>query len=340
MKRVFLSVLCVCAAALGFAGNINVNSPARGTPTAPTLVGTSKSINFALTNMVNEAKISIKVLRQSDNSVFFESIDAVSVTPSTNNHDGSGTFNLTFAQGTPEVVFRVEVRARDINNETTYNADQDLFVKPDVTKPKILSFNPISNSFVKGIVPIRVRILETNLKEWRVQVDGADIPNNTGSTVNTLGEFVVNWDATGIPLDGSKSISVRIKDLADNEETTNISVTIDRVAPTAIIRAPVNNTTYGAGTSITITVDVRDVSNSSVNVTGVDVVARTTAGTFIVRASRISFQALDANTSRWVGRIRWKQGQLPPTFKIHVTAVDRAGNVPPAPQTVTVRIGS
>ncbi|MEQ1820935.1 MAG: hypothetical protein ABL949_00305 [Fimbriimonadaceae bacterium] len=339
MKRVFFLVLWVLSA-LSMAGTINVNSPARGTPTAPTLVGTSKSINFALTNMVNEAKVSITVRRQSDNSLFFESIDAVSVTPSTNNHDGSGTFNLTFAQGTPEVVFRVEVRARDINNETTYNVDQDLFVKPDVTKPKILSFNPITNSFVKGIVPIRVRISETNLKEWRVQVNSQDIPNNTGSTVNAQGEFVVNWDTTGIQLDGAQSISIRVRDLADNEETTNISLTLDRIAPTVTIRAPVNNTTYSAGTTITITVDIRDASNAAVNFSGVDVVARTTAGAFITRASRVSFQPVDGTTNRWVGRIRWVQGQLPSTFKIHVTAVDKAGNVPPTPQTVTVKIGS
>jgi hypothetical protein len=339
MKRVFFLVLWALSA-LGMAGTINVNSPARGTPTDPTLVGTSKSINFALTNMVNEAKVSITVRRQSDNSLFFESIDAVSVTPSTNNHDGSGTFNLTFAQGTPEVVFRVEVRARDINNETTYNADQDLFVKPDVTKPKILSFNPITNSFVKGIVPIRVRIAETNLKEWRVQVNSQDIPNNAGSTVNALGEFTLNWDTTGIQLDGPQSISIRVRDLADNEETTTISLTLDRIAPTVTIRAPVNNTTYSAGTTITITVDIRDASNAAVNFSGVDVVARTTAGAFITRASRVSFQAVDGTTNRWVGRIRWVQGQLPATFKIHVTAVDKAGNVPPTPQTVTVKIGS
>jgi hypothetical protein len=340
VKRLFLSAVISLLAACSFAGTISVNSPATGTAADPTLVGANTSITFALTAMVNVAKINITVFRQSDNTIFFQALDATRVTPSTTNHDGSGSYNLTFTEGTPEVVYRVEVRAVDLNGATTYNTDQNLFVKPDVTKPKFLSFNPVDGSFVKGIVPIRVKIKETNLQDWRVQIGGQDIPNNTGTTVSATGEFVVNWDTTGILLDGPRTINVRVRDLASNEENININVQIDRVAPTVTIRAPVNNTTFSAGTTIVITVDIRDASSTSVNASGVDVVVKRMDGTFITRAARISFSAIDGSTVRWNGRIRWVSGQLPSQFKIVVTAVDRAGNVAPTPQSVTVRIGS
>lgn len=340
MKRFLAGIIALVAAATALAGNINVTSPAKGSAGAPTLVGGSTTISFALTNMVNVAKINIRVIRLTDNAVILDQKDAVRVTPSTTNKDGSGSYNLTFAEGAAEVGYRVEVRAEDLNNATTYNADQDLFVKPDLTKPKILSFNPVNNAFVKGVVPIRVRISEANLQDWRVQVNSQDIPNNTGTTLNANGEFVVNWDTTGIVLDGAKTISIRIRDVAGNEENRNLTVTLDRVAPVTTIRAPVNNTTFSPGTTIVITVDIKDFSSSSVNVSGIDVVARTTGGAFITRAARLSFQALDATTNRWTGRIRWQNGLLPSTFKIVVTAVDRAGNVSPVPQTITVKIGS
>lgn len=340
MKRFLLGLVAVVSAVSAYAGTINVTSPAKGTAQAPTLVGGSTSINFGLTNMVNVAKINIKVVRLTDNVTILDQKDALRVTPSTTNKDGSGTYNLTFAEGAAEVAYRVEVRAEDLNNATAYNTDQDLFVKPDLTKPKILSFNPVNNAFVKGVVPIRVRISEANLQDWRVQVNNQDIPNNAGTTVNANGEFVVNWDTTGIVLDGAKTISIRIRDEAGNEENRNLTVTLDRIAPVATIRAPVNNTTFSAGTTIVITVDIKDASSSSVNVTGIDVVARTTGNAFITRAARLSFTALDATTNRWTGRIRWQAGLLPGTFKIVVTAVDRAGNVSPTPQTVTVKIGS
>lgn len=339
MKRILLGLLAILSAVSAMAGTISVTSPAKGSAVAPTLVGGSTTISFALTNMVNVAKINIKVTRLTDNVVILNQLDALRVTPSTTNHDGSGSYNLTFAEGAAEVGYRVEVRAVDLNAATVYNADQDLFVKPDLTKPKILSFNPVNNAFIKGVVPIRVRILEANLQDWRVQVNNQDIPNNTGTTVDANGEFLVNWDTTGIVSDGAKTISIRIRDQAGNEENRNLTVTLDRIAPVVTIRAPVNNTTFSAGTTIVITVDIKDSSSSSVTVNGIDVVARTMGGTFITRAARLSFAALDGTTNRWTGRIRWQSGLLPSTFKIVVTAIDRAGNVSPAPQTVTVKIG-
>lgn len=327
----------MCAVAM--AGNISVTTPAKGSQNAPTLVGSSTNISFSLTQMVNVAKINVKIVRLDINETTTLN-DVVRVTPSTTNKDGSGSYTLTFAEGSAEVTYQVDVTAEDINNSTQYGTET-LYVRPDLTKPKILAFTPAANSFVKsGTVPIRVRIQEANLQDWRVQVNNQDIPNNSGTTLNGLGEFLVNWTTSGIIQDGPKTIGIRIRDKAGNEENRTLTVTLDRVAPTITIRAPVNNTTFSSGTTIVVTVDIKDLSSSSLNVTGVDVVARTTGNAFITRVARLSFQAIDATTVRWTGRIRWVPGQLPSTFKLVVTAVDRAGNVAPVPQTVTVRIGS
>lgn len=333
-------IVAICALAVASAGTITVTSPSKGTAADPTLVGNSTTISFSLRNMgQSEARISVVVRRVSDNSIFSQTQDAARVTPSTSNDDGSGSYTLSFLQGTPEVVYKVEIRATPTQaGATTYNTDQDLFVKPDLTKPKFLSFNPINNTFVKGIVPIRVRIAEANLKDWRVQINNQDIPNNQGSTVSSTGEFTVNWNTSGIQFDGPQTISVRVRDNANNEENLSITVTLDRVKPIITIQSPQNNARFSPGTSITVVADIRDFSNSSVNVNGIDIVVRTTSGVFITRAARQSNSNLDANTLRWVGRIRWVNGQLPKTFKIEVTARDRAGN-DAVKQTVTVNIG-
>lgn len=340
MRRLVVCGLAMLGACLAHAGTITVTSPARGSLADPTLVGSSTSVAFSLRQMgQSEAKISITIRRQ-DNSIYSTIADAARVTPSTTNDDGSGTYNLTFLEGTPEQIFKVEVRATPIQvGATTYNADQDLYVLPDLTRPKILSVNPLNNSFVKrGIIPIKVRISEANLKDWRVQINNQDIPNNTGTTVDGLGYFTVNWDNRGIVLDGAQTATIRIRDNANNEATQSVTLTRDQNAPVVTIMAPANNSVISAGTSIDITVDITEFSSASIAATGVDVVVRTTAGVFIGRVARRSMTAVSATAVRWTGRIRWGSMPLPSTFKIEASAIDKAGNGP-SKQTVTVRIG-
>ncbi|HZH97759.1 MAG TPA: hypothetical protein VEX38_02205 [Fimbriimonadaceae bacterium] len=337
MKKLLTIAGLVLAAVAANAGTITVTAPAAGTAANPTPVGSSTTVQFQLRDMVSQARVSATVRRVSDNTVF-TNIPEVSINPDPSNRTGSGTLTVSFPQGSPEVVYRVEVRARDINNSTTYNQDQNLFLRPDLTKPKILQFNPVSGAFVKGIVPIRVQISETNLKDWRVQVDGQDIPNNTGTTVDANGRFIVNWDTSGLQTDGPRTINVRIRDEADNEESQNINVTVDRVAPIVTIQTPRSGSVIAPGTTIAVTVDVADFSATSVDFTGVDVVIRTTAGAFVTRVARQSFNQLNGTTRRWVGRIRWSN-TLPSSFRITATAVDKAGNRTNTPQTVTVTIG-
>lgn len=340
MKLLRLFVLILSALVVGFAGagTITVTSPAKGSAVNPTPIKGTTSVNFNITGGRFEVTVRVRIFRLDNNSLYSELVP-VKVTPNT---DGkvSGSATLKFTKGTdPEIGYRVEVRATEVDDPgNVYNSDQDLFVKPDLTAPKIIRFTPVSGSFVKGAVSITVQIQEDNLKDWRVQVDNGDLPNGTGTTVNAQGRFNVLWDTSNIQLDGPKTITVRVKDTADNETTQNINVTIDRIKPVITIRTPQNNTAFTAGSVVNVAVDIRDASNTSVPVTGVDVVVRTTTGTFVLRVPRISYTQVDGNTMRWTGRIRWVSGQLPRTFRIHVSAIDKAQNVA-NPQVVTVTIG-
>jgi Flp pilus assembly protein TadG len=208
-----------------------------------------------------------------------------------------------------------------------------LNVTLDRTKPKFLQFNPTDNAFVRGpIVPISVEVDEANVREWRVQVNNQDIPNNTGSTQ----EFTVNWDTSGIELDGPQTITVRVKDEADNETTQTISVTLDRVSPVLTIQYPQQNTVIRRRSTVSVVVDLTDLSTQSIDVTGIDVLVKSLDGnTTYLRVARSATRTSGNNTLRWSGRIRWRY-TLPTEYKIVATARDKAGNVA-AIQEVTVR---
>ena len=75
--------------------------------------------------------------------------------------------------------------------------------------------------------------------------------------------------------------------------------------------------------------------NGTVDVTGIDVIARKLDGTYIGRVARESYRVSTGVTMRWSGRLRYKKS-LPSQFKIVVSAVDRAGNTA-VTQEVTVR---
>lgn len=337
--RLFTTFLAVMAWGLVSAGTITVTSPAQGSAAEPTPVKGSTQINFNITGGITEVTVNVRIFRL-DTNTLYRTLNPVKVTPDTQGRV-SGSATMTFSKGIdPEIPYRVEVRATELSRpDNVYNSDQNIFIKPDLTAPKILQYNPLQNSFVKGIVTIRVRIQEENLKDWRVQVNNADLPNGDGTTVDALGRFTVLWDTSGEQFDGPKTITVRVRDTADNEVTQSIPVTIDRVKPVISILTPQNNAKFSAGSTISVVVDVRDFSSSSVAVTGVDVVVRNTAGAFVLRVARISFSAANSTTVRWTGRIRWVNGQLPSTFRIHVTAIDKAGNVA-TPQVVTATIGN
>lgn len=230
---------------------------------------------------------------------------------------------LNIQQGSPEGAYSILVEAKR-------RADNSIIgtvvipVTLDLTKPKFLQFNPINGTFVRGNVTINVRVQEPNFKDYRVQVNSNDIPNNTGTTLKN-DEFTVLWNTGGIQFDGAQSIGIRLRDLANNEDNRTISVTLDRVPPSVTILQPRSDTPLRRRSNVSVAIDITDVSSTSVDVTGVEVIARTLSGTYIGHVARESFRSTSATTMRWTGRLRYRTG-LPNSFKIVVSVTDRAGN--------------
>lgn len=328
--------LLATVAAVASAGTLTVTEPAAGTVNNPTLIGSTSKVKYNITGAVNSIRFSLTLVKLSDNTT----VNLSAGDPVSPDADGkaSGELPLTLdREQIDDTPYRLEVRAVDVNGATTYNA-VDLFIQPDLTKPKILEFNPNDRAFVKGIVTITVQIDEPNLKEWRVQIDSRDIPNNTGTTVNANGVFTVRWDTSRVETDGNRQINVKIKDKGDNETTKTIEVTVDRQKPTASIISPRSGAIISPGTTINVVVDVRDFSQESVDVSGLDVVIRDMSNRFITRVTRVQFTNSGENTRRFVGRVVWRNGRLPSQFKIVVNVVDKAGNVS-TQQAISCRLG-
>lgn len=315
LMRIHLALLMLVVMASAAVGQtFTVTSPTDGT-----FIGLNNQVKFTITGAVFEVRIDVTA--NGPGGVQFTNTGRF--TP-----DAEGRINsqlaLNFNQGVPEGLYTITVTATEPGH--TYSP-ATIGVTLDVTKPKFLQFNPIANTFVRGEVFIRVKVLEPNFKDYRVQVDGQDIPNNTGTSLDPNGEFLVRWDTAGIQFDGSKSISIRLRDEAENEENRTVSVNLDRIQPVVNIVQPRADVRLAARSNVSIIIDVTDPNGagSSVHVSGIDVIARTMEGQFIGRGSMASFRSTGTNNLRWAGRIRYRSG-LPKKFKIIVTAIDRAGN--------------
>jgi hypothetical protein len=312
MKTIWLIFLTVLLSAAAQAQTFNVTAPTSGE-----FIGLTNTVSFNVNGASSQNKI--RITATGPGSVQF-----------TNNGDFTpdadgkinGTLSLNFNQGVPEGEYTIVVTAAQ--NNTVY-ATVTINVTLDVTKPKFLQFNPVSGAFVRaGIVSIRVNVLEPNFQDYRVQVDGQDIPNNTGTTL-VNGEFTVNWDTSGIQFDGAKSISVRLRDQADNEESRTFDVTLDRINPTVIIVHPRAELRFAPRANISVAIDITDANVASTDVTGVDVIARTLEGQFLARVAVQTFRPTNGPTNRWTGRLRWTN-RLPKKFKLVVHVIDKAGN--------------
>ncbi|MCO5295295.1 MAG: hypothetical protein M9921_00400 [Fimbriimonadaceae bacterium] len=319
LKATTMLAALLCALAVQ-AQTLTVTSPTDGA-----FVGSSTQVKFLISGATLE--VTVKALATGPGGVQ-TSVEG-RFTP---NSQGQIDNNLTlsFGPSNPEGAYTIVVTATEPG--ATYTP-KTLNVTLDRTKPKFLQFNPTNNAFVRGpFIPISVELDEANVKEWRVQVNNQDIPNNTGNTQS----FTVTWDTSGIELDGAQTITIKVTDEAENTATQSISVTLDRVDPVLTIQYPRSDTNLRRRATISVVVDVTDLSTSSIDVTGIDVFVQSLTGAFITRVARSSVRTSGNNTLRWSGRIRWRPG-LPNEFKIVTTARDRAGNVA-ATQEVTVRL--
>lgn len=317
----FVGFLVLIASAVAMAGTLTITSPAEGA-----YLGTTNTLKF----QINGASVDVSVKAVITGPTGGKTQVSQTFTP---DNDGkiSGSFPLNFSTSAPQGAYTITVSATEPNN--TY-ADATVHATVVVIAPKFGDFSPNDGQFVKGTVHIHANIVTTNIKDWTVQVNGQDIPNNTGTT-NTVD---VAWDTTSLQNDGSQSITITARDLANNSVSKTISVTVSRVAPTITIVYPLSSTKIVSGADITVLVDVTGESSGAVDVTGIDIIAKKPDGTFITRVARISYRSTGGTTSRWTGRIRYQRNLLPAKFQLVATAVDRAGNSA-APQTVIVTVG-
>ncbi len=311
--------LCLVLVAVGLGQTtFNVTSPTNGD-----WLNGNKSLTFNGKGASVEVTVSATVTSPSGSSTVSTSVNPTIA------GEFNGSLNLTFAANAPQGDYTIVVTATEPGKTYT---PVNLAVKVDTKFPKLLEYRPAQNSFVKGIVPIRFKLLEDNMKDWRVTVGGSDIPNNTGS--NT--EFTLDWNSGTLETDGAQNISLVAKDQADNPLNFSIPVTVDRRAPIATIQFPNATTPIRSRADVTVIVDIADQFANAVSVTGVDVIIQRTDGTFITRVARQSFSDIGNNTWRYTGKLRWRSG-FPNVYKIIATGLDKAGNVA-VRQEVAVRV--
>lgn len=316
LLRFFAGVgIALMAVAANAQFTLQVTSPLEGA-----FLGFNNQVKFLIQNANEETTVRVTATGPTAGSTVIEQ----DFTPNQDNKiDGSITLN--FNESSPSGAYTITVEAFD---STFTHPPVTRNVTVDVTRPKILEFNPIQNGSVKGpVAPIRVKVLEVNLKEWRVKVDGNDIPNNTGDTLDGNNSFQVNWDVTGFPTDGNHTIEISVKDEADNITTQNVSVRLDRLAPSINIVFPRSDSQIRPSSDFSVIVDLTDPNGGLVDVTGLDVIVRRMDGAFLFRVPRVSFTQTGNGSFRWTGRVRRKSVKLPSSFKIFVAGVDRAGNI-------------
>ena len=318
LSRTIALATLAWGAALAHAGTITVTSPTEGQ-----FVGLTNSLSFIVRGARVKTNVQAVVTGPNGSTTIQRDY-----TPDV---DGQivNSLPLSFSEGSAQGQYTIAVTATETGN--TY-APQTVTVNVDTLVPKLLAFSPVRGAFVRGRVPIRFSLLEANLKETRVQINGQDIPNNTGASPNVE----VTYDTSGVQDDGPQTIALTATDLADNTLTRSINVTLDRNAPVTAVQYPLQNTPIRRGADVAIIVDVNDQFADAMDVTGVDVTLQTLDGVFLARASRLSFRNVGGNTFRWTGRLRTRQLALPRSFKLVVSAVDKAGNTA-VRQEVTVR---
>jgi len=308
-----ISVMLVAVAAQA-AFTLTVTSPTEGG-----FLGFNNQVKFLITNATEETTVRVTAAGPGGSTVIEQKF-----TPNVDNKI-DGSIALSFNESSPSGAYTVTVEAFD-SGFTAPPVVRNVTV--DVLKPKILEFNPVSGTAVKGpIVPINVKVLESNLKEWRVKIDGNDIPNNTGTTVDGSGSFQVDWNVTGFLTDGTHTVSISVKDKSDNETTQSVSLRIDRLAPTVSITYPRTDSNIRPRSDFSVIIDITDPNNGLIDFTGVDVIIRFPAGGYLYRVPRVSFQSTGSGTFRWTGRVRKDSIRLPSKFIVDVTVVDRAGNI-------------
>lgn len=303
-------IFAVTGAAISQAGTLTVTTPSSGD-----FLGLNNTVSFNIINASTQVTVRVKATQVANPAIQVEV--ETRVTPNAQG-EASGSVSLNFTSGFPNGDYTLTVTPTEVGG--VYAPVPPINVTVDVVAPKFLAFNPIGNGFVRDNVLISALFQEDNMKEWRVKVGGADIPNNSGSLVM----LSVNWDTSLELVDGPKSIVITADDKAKNSVNQTINVTLDRLPPISTVLAPTSNDRYFGNARIPVVVQIADQFAGAVDERTVEVFIRDTNGNFITRVSRRSVNNSGA-TMTWTGRIR-DISRLPSIFDVVVQATDKAGN--------------
>ncbi len=321
-NRIALPLLLAAVAGFASAGTISLTDP-----TPDDFLGRSNTVKFLISGANAKVTVSVELRQVADPTVVIST--QREFTPDASNQiDGSIPLNLS--QGLPNGAYTLKVTATEPG--ATYNTLTPINVTVDVKDPRFLQFNPVNGGFARGLVPITALFDEDNMKEWRVQVDGADIPNNIGSSL----DLATIWDSSLEVNDGPKTITISAEDLAGNKASQTITITVDQNPPSALILSPTSNDVFYGNARVPVIVEITDQFNNAVDSRTIDVVIEDMAGNIIGRVARRSVTNQGPKVT-FSGRIR-DISSLPSEFKIVVHVSDRAGNAA-VDQEVTITKG-
>ena len=318
MNRMMRFLLCAALTLAALAAHaqftFSVTAPADGT-----FIGLTTDVKFLITNANEE--VTVRVTADGPTG---QIVNEEIFTPDRDD-EILDKIVLNFNESTPEGEYVLTIEAFDSLHTAT---PVTRTVTLDARKPRILDSNPVSGGAVKGpVVPITVRVEEANLKQWKVTIDDTDIPNNTGTTLDGNNSFQVDWNVENSSAEGNHTIAIEIVDKGNNKATRNISVRVDRTAPSISIAFPRSDSQIRANSDFSVIVDIFDSNNGLVDVTGMDIIIRKMDGTYLYRVPRIKFTPTGQGAYRWTGRVRKRSISLPSEFKIVAAGVDRAGNL-------------
>jgi hypothetical protein len=322
-KGVALVAATLALGAASQAGTLTVTAPADGA-----FVGASTNITFRISGGVVEVLVRAVITSLVNGAT---TTIETRVTPDENGNVPSGSMNWAPSASFPEGDYTIRVTATEPGN--TYKPTT-ITVTLDRLDPRLFEYSPINNSYINGPIVVSSLVDEPNIDTWRVTVNDADLPNNTGSA----SKIAVLWDPSNIELDGEQTVKIIVKDLAQNESIQTITVTLDRAAPVINVVYPRVNQEIIPGSLVTVLILIQDISSTSVDPVSVIAEIQDMQGTVIRRVSRLDYQEVNSTTARWIGRWRAVTPPGVEEFRLVVNVVDRAGNVA-VPQIVPLRFG-
>src|SRR5947209_4685100 len=134
----FVNVVgALAAACVASAFTFNVTSPTSGTPSDPNFLGTTNSVAFSAESVDRELDVTVAATNLDTNTVITRE---QRFTPSNNRIDNS--IPLNFSPGTPEGNYQIVVTAEYTGDSSSAQTVTISNLKLDITKPKILEFNP------------------------------------------------------------------------------------------------------------------------------------------------------------------------------------------------------